>query len=224
MNARALVFTSIAFSLAVLSPKARAQSASTHGAIPSSNQAQFDDATSSVYLGVQQTGLLPAAWEASHFSIGLEQQRKNYFDLDLLTNVYRGTNTSLWVDYGVGFLTAKGSVFDLKNNAALDAEVAGLVVLPLRLGLQLHLDVWHALVPFVGIQGTEYLYRLSSSMSGAEDQGDFSTFGAVAGVELNAKAVTNASLIVELIQQTFLKPLAGGSTGIDFLAGLGWSF
>lgn len=193
-------------------------------ALPNSNQDLFDRPNSSVYFSLIRTSVAPVTWSKSNYAALLGQNDKTHFDLDLLTQLTKFTNSSVWLDYGVGFLTASGSVYDRAHATNLNAEVASLVVIPIRFAVHYQYEYTRHLHPFLGAHFTEFLYRLSSSTSAIEQQGDFNTAGPVAGIKLASLGSFNGSLIAELIYERFLNRIENGNEGMSYLAGLGWSF
>jgi hypothetical protein len=192
--------------------------------LPKSNQSLYDEATSGVYFGAQRTGLWPQQWDVGHFSVLFPEQTKTYFELDLQTRIQRGESLSAWVDYGIGFVYQAGRLYDQTHSSFLDSENSSLAALPLRLGLLEHYDSLHYLVPFVGVQATETFYRLSSSLSGAENQGSFLTYGPAAGLQLRGENFLNVSILLEVIYQQTRDGSGCFSSGLDEIAALGWFF
>jgi hypothetical protein len=198
----------------------------SHGILSQSNQWKYDETDSYVYLGIERTRLLSGNWNIGHFTVSSKSggDSQSVFMLSSQARIYGGENISFWGDYALGIHYQDASLYDRNHGTYLVAENSQVMLLPLRLGFNFSWDRWHFVVPFLGLQATENIYRISSSLSSAERQGDFLTFGPSVGVHVNMTALAKVSLILEVEQQQMLQTAEGMQSSADYMAGLGWYF
>ncbi|MBI3556868.1 MAG: hypothetical protein HY074_11445 [Deltaproteobacteria bacterium] len=204
------------------------------GQLPYSNQWVFDQRQSYLYLSYNHGQMAAPIFHTGSFDSNFNNQNFDYPSLDYFVNLFSFANSesksffgrlSLWTRYGFGVGMRRGELLSGDFTVENSAESSYLTALVFRLGPQLTFDLADWIQPYAGLEFSPFVFRHSSSLSGAESQGAGTLFGPVAGVHLPLFFSHRASIYGEMRRTLVLsddKHVFGSST--TFGAGLGMVF
>jgi hypothetical protein len=205
------------------------------GSLPYSNQWFYDQRQSILYISLNHARMGDGMIRSGDFTGDYGGSDLNFPSIDYFVTVVQfsgrdGSNgfwrrLSLGMRYGLGVGLKKGALTnsDFSINAASESVYlsAGMA----RLGPVLAYDLTSWLQPYVGLEIAPFVFRQSSSMSGAETQGAGALFGTVAGLHLPAFFSQRASIYGEFRNSKVLsdeKQVFGSSMSVT--GGVGMVF
>lgn len=207
----------------VISLSGNAQDVATTKIISSSNQWQFDKPQGYVYIHLNQNSSLEKSLVASHYSIYFNEN-KDYLP-SFSTQLYLASfyHMDLFTNYEIGFLRKEGKISDTSSTTSYDYQSTELLALPISLGLNLNFAYGSWFQPFIKYALETMPYRLSSSLTSAEEQGSIESQKFGLGIKLNPFS-SGLSLEGSLARRENFKNNKYYHNSEFYSLGMGWIF
>lgn len=207
----------------VISVSIYAEEVATTKIISSSNQWQFDKPQGYVYINANQNSALTKNLLVSHYSIYFNED-SNYlpsFSTQLLLANFN--NFDLFTNYEIGFLRKEGKISDTSSSTSYDYQSTELLALPISLGLNLNFSYATWFQPFLKYALETMPYRLSSSLTSAEEQGSIESQKFGIGIKINPFS-TGFSIEGSLARRENFKNNKYYHNSEFYSLGMGWIF
>lgn len=191
--------------------------------ISSSNQWQFDKPQGYVYINLNKNSALETNLMVSHYSIYFNED-SNYlpsFSTQLFLANY--SHFDLFTNYEIGFLRKEGKISDTNSSTSYDYQSTELLGLPISLGLNLNFSYLTWCQPFFKYALETLPYRLSSSLTSAEEQGSIESQKFGVGIKINPFS-SGFSLEGTLARRENFKSNKYYHNSEVYSLGMGWIF
>jgi len=212
---------------------ARVEEQSVMG-LPFSNQWIEERISSYLYATYNSANLSSPVLSVDRFATDFGGSGYGFPSVDLFTRLLSfaaadsksaARDWSLWGRYSVGFADRNGKLVDTESQIDTSAASASLLVISARIGALVGYERWSWIRPYGGWELMPYLFRNTSALTGAEQQGLVFCTGPVLGAHFPILFDGRASLLAEYRRTIPIHDsgqIMAGSN--NYTAGLGVTF